>query len=514
MNMIFTTDGLDEIATLIAAGNPVQITELAIGTGTSPHDASSTALQTELKRLAVTGDKTADANVHLTAVDSTSEEYTVYEAGIYLASGTLLAVFGDGTAITGKAARVDAVFAIDLPLAQFSDAEVVIGGTGFMLPGATEAVAGVTKFATTTESETGTETSKAVTPAGVKAAMDNRTASTENTGLVELASKDESLNPEDDGRALTPSGLHHALAQPDWIWTGAREVGTPFQIISSAEVPMIFTIALSAMSPSSFVTATLNYDEILKIEFDGSTWVKTGNGYSYDHDENPVVAALSSTDIAVLRSGDDVLCTLRFDGTDWFQVGNSLPISAVTMEKSMVALSSSTVAIVNDNRDDLGFYEFDGTDWTQIGNRLPLSFGGQNVYRSRITALASNRIAFASSNNVLVVYEFNGSDWAQIGNTFALPTSYWLALSALNATDVAIVNNETDDLRVYRFDGTDWQQMGRPLNINVGDSGERPISCAISGNELLVFLSEDDAVHSYVIDYAPSVPPSPALGTL
>lgn len=514
MNMIFTTAGLDELAALIAAGDPIQINQLAIGTGNWTPDETATALHTELKRLDVTGDKTAEKTVHLTAVDQTTAEYTIYEVGVYLASGTLLAIAGDGEPITGKASRTTGVFAIELPLAQFADAEVVIGGTGFTLPQATESVPGVSKMATAGEAAAGEDTAKAVTPAGVKAAMDNRTASTENTGLVELASNDESLNPADDGRALTPAGLHHALAQPDWIWTGAREVGTPFQVISSAEVPMIFTIALSAMSPSSFVTATLNYDEILKIEFDGSTWVKTGNGYSYDHDENPVVAALSSTDIAVLRSGDDVLCTLRFDGTDWFQVGNSLPISAVTMEKSMVALSSSTVAIVNDNRDDLGFYEFNGTDWAQIGNRLPLSFGGQNVYRSRITALASNRIAFASSNNVLVVYEFNGSDWAQIGNTFALPTSYWLALSALNATDVAIVNNETDDLRVYRFDGTDWQQMGRPLNINVGDSGERPISCAISGNELLVFLSEDDAVHSYVIDYAPSVPPSPALGTL
>lgn len=514
MNMNFTTAGLNELATLIAAGDPVQITQLAIGTGTSPHDASATSLQTELKRLVVTGDKTADANVHLTAVDSTSEEYTVYEAGIYLASGTLLAVFGDGTAITGKAARVAAVFAIDLPLAQFADAEVVIGGTGFMLPGATEAVAGVSKFATTTEAEAGTETSKAVTPAGVKAAMDNRTASTENIGLVELATNEESLNPEDNGRALTPSGLHHALAQPDWNWTGAHEVGTPFQVMNLDDVPMIFTIGISALSATSFVTAMVNYDKIVKVELTSSGWQRVGNGFGYESSENPVVTALSETDIAVLRSGEDVLSTLRFDGTNWSQVGNSLAISAVTMEKSIVALSPSTVAILNDNRNDLGFYEFDGTNWSQIGNRLTLSFDGYDVYRSRITALTSNRIAFASSNNVLIVYEFDGTDWHQVGNTFALPTSYWLALSALNPTDVAIVNNETDDLRVYRFDGTDWQQMGRPFNINVGDSAETPVSCAISGNELLVFLTVDNAVHHYVIDHAPSIPPSPALGTL
>ena len=211
MNMIFTTDGLDEIATLIAAGNPVQITELAIGTGTSPHDASSTALQTELKRLAVTGDKTADANVHLTAVDSTSEEYTVYEAGIYLASGTLLAVFGDGTAITGKAARVDAVFAIDLPLAQFADAEVVIGGTGFMLPQATESVAGLAVLANDAEARAGTETAKVVTPAGVKAALENRTATAVSTGLVKLATNTETTTGTDSSRAVTPAGVKAAI---------------------------------------------------------------------------------------------------------------------------------------------------------------------------------------------------------------------------------------------------------------------------------------------------------------
>lgn len=540
MNMTFTNVGLDEVATLIAAGSSVQITELAIGTSSWTADDTATALQAELKRLSITGDKTSDANVHLTAVDATTDEYTVFELGIYLSSGTLLAIFADGTAITGKASRTDAVYAIDLPLAELADATVVIGGTGFMLPQSTESVAGISKQATVEEAQAGTVDNKTVTPAGVKAAfdastatteeaiagtidnksvtpeglksaLDNRTATTEAIGLVELSTPDEALDKSEAHKVITPAALSHVLSQPTWHWTGAREIGTPFQIKTESNVTVGFILQMSVMSETAFVTVG---GSIQRFEFNGTAWVKVGTGFSYPSNDNPVITALSDTDIAVIRSDADVLNTLRWNGTAWIEVGNALPISAVLSHKSIVALSTNTVAIVNDNRNDLGFYEFDGTDWAQVGNRLTLSFSGQNVYRSRITALTSNRIAFASSNDVLVVYEFDGTDWAQVGNEKNIPDNYWCAVAALNSTDVVVVNNASDDLRVYRFDETDWQQQGRPTTINVGGAAESMGLLAISGNEVLVFLSEDDMVHHYVIDYAPSHPPSPALGTM
>lgn len=510
MNMIFTTVGLDEVATLIAAGSAVQITELAIGTSSWTPDENATALQTELKRLSLTGDKTSSANVHLTAVDSTTDEYTVFEAGIYLASGTLLAITGDGAAITGKASRTDAVYAIDLPLAEFADATVVIGGTGFMLPQSTESVAGLTRYATTEEVIAGTIDNKSVTPEGVKASLDNRTATKEVTGLVELATLDEALNKSEDQRVITPESLDHVLSQPRWVWTSAVELGSPFQIQNNSGSVVNYISQMSMMSELAFVTS----DSIRRFEYNGSAWVKVGTDFDYPPGDSPRVTALSDTDIAVIRSDADVLNTLRWNGSTWNEVGNALPISAVLTEKSIVALSSNTVAIVNDNRNDLGFYEFDGTDWYQVGNRLTLSFSNQNVYRSKISALTSNRIAFASSNNVLVAYEFDGTDWIQVGNITSIPTNYNCGIAALNSTDVVIVNNGSDDLRVYRFDGTDWMQQGRTLSVDVGAAGDSTCVTAISGNEVLVFLSQDDMLHHYEIKHAPALTPSPTFGSL
>lgn len=539
MNMIFTTVGLDEVATLIAGGSAVQITELAIGTSSWTPDETASALQTELKRLSLTGDKTSSANVHLTAVDSSTDEYTVFEAGIYLASGTLLAITGDGAAITGKASRTDAVYAIDLPLAEFADANVVIGGTGFMLPQSTESVAGLTRYATTEEAEDGTVDNKSVTPEGVKAAFDNRTATTEeaiagtidnksvtpegvkaaldnrnatkeSTGLVELATLDEALNKSEDQRVITPESLDYVLSQPRWVWTSAVELGSPFQIQTNSGAVVNYISQISMMGESAFVTS----GSIQRFEYDGSAWAKVGTGFDYPNGDNPTVTALSNTDIAVIRSDADVLNTLRWNGSTWTEVGNALPISAVLSEKSIVALSSNTVAIVNDNRNDLGFYEFDGTDWFQVGNRLTLSFSNQNVYRSKISALTSNRIAFASSNNVLVAYEFDGTDWMQVGNITSIPTNYNCGIAALNSTDIVIVNNGSDDLRVYRFDGTDWLQQGRSLSVDVGDNGQSVAVMAISGSEVLVFLTQDDMLHHYEIKHAPALPPSPAFGSL
>lgn len=245
MNMIFTTVGLDEAATLIAAGSPIEITELAIGTANWTPDETATALQTELKRLSLTGDKTSDANVHLTAVDSTTDEYTVFELGIYLASGTLLAITGDGAAITGKATRTDAVYAIDLPLAQFSNATVVIGGTGFMLPQSTESVAGISKQATVEEAKAGTVDNKTVTPAGVKAALDNRTATTEATGLVELATAVEAKAGTDTERAMTPAGVKAAMDNRT-----ASETSTGLVELATTEEAEAGTDTERAMTPA------------------------------------------------------------------------------------------------------------------------------------------------------------------------------------------------------------------------------------------------------------------------
>lgn len=467
MNMIFTNVGLDEVATLIAAGSSVQITELAIGTSNWTPDETATALQTELKRLSVTGDKTSDSNIHLTAVDATTEQYTVFELGIYLSSGTLLAIFADGTAITGKASRTDAVYAIDLPLAEFSNATVVIGGTGFMLPQSTESVAGLTRYSTKEEAKAGKIGNKSV----------------------------------------TPEALDYVLSQPRWHFTGARDLGSTFQIIAADGSTQSSILQMKMMSSHSFI---INTGYLQRFDYDGSAWLKVGPALNYPNNYPPTVAVLSNTDMAIFRPDNGSLYTKRFDGITWTDIGNSLLIYGGQTEISIAALSSNTVAIINNSLADLRCYEFDGTDWAQIGNTLILDFAGGNS-KAEMSALTSNRIAVTSPNNVLVVYEFDGADWAQTGNPKTIPNNNSCSIAAVNSTDVAVLNKGSDDLRVYRFNDTEWLQQGRSESIDTGDDSKSTSILAISGNELLVFLERDEMMHHYEIKHAPALPPSPAF---
>jgi hypothetical protein len=75
-------------------------------------------------------------------------------------------------------------------------------------PGSASTTAqGIVELATATETQTGTDTTRAVTPAGLAAL----TATDTRAGLVELATSAEAQGYSDTGRALTPATLAAAL---------------------------------------------------------------------------------------------------------------------------------------------------------------------------------------------------------------------------------------------------------------------------------------------------------------
>ena len=85
------------------------------------------------------------------------------------------------------------------------------------LPGAaSEAAAGTVELATTTEAEAGTDTARAVTPAGLAAAIAAipvTVATQETQGVVELATVAEAKMGTDTARAVTPAGLEGAITE-------------------------------------------------------------------------------------------------------------------------------------------------------------------------------------------------------------------------------------------------------------------------------------------------------------
>jgi microcystin-dependent protein len=102
----------------------------------------------------------------------------------------------------------------DLILEQHDGSTINAGSSLPTVPDASETVKGKVELATTTEATTGTDTTRAVTPAGLAAAVGSLVpdASTTVKGKVELATTTEASTGTDTDRAVTPAGLAAMLA--------------------------------------------------------------------------------------------------------------------------------------------------------------------------------------------------------------------------------------------------------------------------------------------------------------
>lgn len=90
-----------------------------------------------------------------------------------------------------------------------SSAALYVTPQGLASRTATDGRTGLVELATTTEATTGTDTTRAVTPAGLKAAITAATpsASTSVKGLVELATNTEAVAGTSSSLAVTPAGV-------------------------------------------------------------------------------------------------------------------------------------------------------------------------------------------------------------------------------------------------------------------------------------------------------------------
>jgi len=102
---------------------------------------------------------------------------------------------------------------------------------------------GIIETATSTETITGTDTTRAVTPAGLQA----KVATTSEKGIVELATDAETITGTDGTRAVTPFGLKQVRIHTEArIWhdvTASRVVGTTYT--NTTGYPMIVHVNVS-----------------------------------------------------------------------------------------------------------------------------------------------------------------------------------------------------------------------------------------------------------------------------
>lgn len=155
--------------------NSVRISQVGVTPqGFAPHVGMST-LPGEIKRLSTfAGAAVADDTVHVTIRDDSSDTYSLRGIGLYLDDGTLFGVYGQADAILEKSAQAMLLLATDIRFVNIQATSLTFGDTNWINPPATTEVQGVVELATSAEAVAGSDAIRAVTPAGLRASLDDR----------------------------------------------------------------------------------------------------------------------------------------------------------------------------------------------------------------------------------------------------------------------------------------------------------------------------------------------------
>ncbi|MGQ3289043.1 hypothetical protein [Sphingopyxis sp.] len=150
---------------------PVTITHVGLSSTAVVPVPTLTALAGEIKRVAtISGEVVADDTIHLSMLDSTADAYTLRSLALYLADGTMFAIYGQAGPVLEKTAASVAALSVDVIFADISAASLAFGDATFVNPPATTERQGVVELATTPEAVAGTDAVRALTPAAGKAA--------------------------------------------------------------------------------------------------------------------------------------------------------------------------------------------------------------------------------------------------------------------------------------------------------------------------------------------------------
>lgn len=163
-------------AALVNAANtgtaPVTIAEVGLSATAVAPSAAAMALPGEFKRLAtLSGDVVADDTIHLIVRDEGSDVFTVRSMALYLADGTLFAIYGQADVLVEKSAQAMMLIAIDVQFPDIDAATLTFGDANFLNPPATTTTQGVVELATTAEAQAGIDALRALTPSSAKAAI-------------------------------------------------------------------------------------------------------------------------------------------------------------------------------------------------------------------------------------------------------------------------------------------------------------------------------------------------------
>ncbi|WP_298290378.1 hypothetical protein [Novosphingobium sp.] len=152
-----------------SGSDPVVIAEL--GLSATPFTAAPTlvALPGEFKRIAAVAGTAAAPNVtHMSAYDTSADVWNATGLGLWLADGTLFAVYSAPTTIVNKAGPAFALIAFDIAWSGDLAGSIAFGDPIFTNPPATEEMRGLIEIADEDEALDGTDLVRALTPGRAK----------------------------------------------------------------------------------------------------------------------------------------------------------------------------------------------------------------------------------------------------------------------------------------------------------------------------------------------------------
>lgn len=154
---------------------PITINKIAIGSAKYNTTDNQTALQQPIKVLdTFGGGAVADDVIHISAFDDSNNEYPLGEFALITNTGVFFAVCSnaDDYIMTKNAAGI-LLLAADIKVSTVNAGDIIFDGINFVLPPGTTETAGLLRLADIEETIEGENNSKAVTPAGLQAKLDS-----------------------------------------------------------------------------------------------------------------------------------------------------------------------------------------------------------------------------------------------------------------------------------------------------------------------------------------------------
>lgn len=173
LNIIVTNAGRAALVNASKNGTaPVTISHVGISASAVTPSKTATTLPGEIKRIAtLSGDVVAGDTIHLVVRDESNGVYTLRSFALYLADGTLFAIYGQPADILEKSSQALMLLAIDVQFADIATTQLTFGDTNFLNPPATTERQGVVELATEAEARAGVDALRALTPSAAKAAI-------------------------------------------------------------------------------------------------------------------------------------------------------------------------------------------------------------------------------------------------------------------------------------------------------------------------------------------------------